>query len=62
MRVFANRVLRGTFGPKREGVTGLRELRNERLHKLFSSQNITQAFKWFHCLKYFMSSLSLSVL
>jgi hypothetical protein len=36
--VFENRVLRRIFGPKRDGVTGgWRKLRNEELHKLYSS-------------------------
>jgi hypothetical protein len=36
--VFENRVLRRTFGPKRDEVAGnWRKLHNEELHNLFSS-------------------------
>jgi hypothetical protein len=39
LRVFENRVLRRIFGPKIDEVTGeWRELHNEELHKLYSSQ------------------------
>jgi hypothetical protein len=39
--VFENRVLRKTFGPKRNKVTGdWRKLHNEELHNLYSSPNI----------------------
>jgi hypothetical protein len=39
-------VLRGIFGPKREDVTGgWRRLYNEKLHNLFSSQNIIRVIK-----------------
>jgi hypothetical protein len=39
--VFENRVLRGIFGPKRDGVTGeWRRLHNEELNDLYSSPNI----------------------
>jgi hypothetical protein len=38
MRVFENRVLRGIFGPKREGeVRGWRRLHNDEHHNLYSS-------------------------
>jgi hypothetical protein len=41
LRVFENRVLRRTFGPKRDDVTGdWRKLHNEKLHNLYSSPNI----------------------
>jgi hypothetical protein len=41
LRVFENRVLRRTFGPKRDEVTGeWRKLHNEELHKLYSSPDI----------------------
>jgi hypothetical protein len=41
LRVFENRVLRRTFGPKRDEVTGgRRKLHNEELHNLYSSPNI----------------------
>jgi hypothetical protein len=36
LRVFGNRVLRGIFGPKRDGVTGeWRRLHNEELNDLY---------------------------
>jgi hypothetical protein len=36
--MYENRVLRRIFGPKRDEVTGgWRKLRNEELHKLYSS-------------------------
>jgi hypothetical protein len=39
--VFENRVLRRTFGPKREEVAGgWRRLHNEELHNLYSLQGI----------------------
>jgi hypothetical protein len=45
--VFENRVLRGIFGPKRDGVTGgWRKLHNEELHNLYSSPNIIRIIKW----------------
>jgi hypothetical protein len=41
LRVFENRVLRGIFGLKRDGVTGeWRRLHNEELNDLYSSSNI----------------------
>jgi hypothetical protein len=41
MRVYENRVLRITLGPKRDKVTGgWRKLHNEELHNLYSSPNI----------------------
>jgi hypothetical protein len=41
LRVFENRVLRRTFGPKRDEVTrGWRKLHNEELHNLYSSPSI----------------------
>jgi hypothetical protein len=46
LRVFQNRVLRGIFGPKRdEDNRVLRELHNEELHDLYSSQNIIRIIK-----------------
>jgi hypothetical protein len=40
LRVFGNRVLRGVFGPKREGVTGCwRKLHNEELYNLYCYPN-----------------------
>jgi hypothetical protein len=45
--VFENRVLRRTFGPKRDGVTGgWRKLHNEELHNLYSSPSIIRIIKW----------------
>jgi hypothetical protein len=41
LRVFENRVMRRTFGPKRDEVTGgWRKLHNEKIHNLYSSPNI----------------------
>jgi hypothetical protein len=46
LRVFVNRVLRRTFGPKRDAVTGYwRKLHKEDLHNLCSSPNITGMIK-----------------
>jgi hypothetical protein len=46
LRVFENRVLRRTFGQKRDGVTGgWRKLHNEELHNLYSSQSIIRIIK-----------------
>ena len=47
LRVFENRVLRGIFGPKRDGVTGeWRKLHNEELSDLYSSPNIVRVLKY----------------
>jgi hypothetical protein len=44
--MFENRVLRRTFGPKGDEVTGdWRKVRNEELHNLFSSPNIITMIK-----------------
>jgi hypothetical protein len=41
LRVFQNRVLRRTFGPKRDEVTGeWRKLNNEELRDLYSSPSV----------------------
>jgi hypothetical protein len=46
LRVFENRVLRGIFGLKRDGVTGeWRRLHNEELNNLYSSPNIIRVIK-----------------
>jgi hypothetical protein len=46
LRVFENRVLRRTFGPKRDEVTGeWRKMHNEELHILYSSPNIIRQIK-----------------
>jgi hypothetical protein len=46
LRVFENRVLRRTFGPTRDDVTGgWRKLHNEELHNLYSSPNIIRMIK-----------------
>jgi hypothetical protein len=43
---FENRVLRRTFGPKREEVAGdWRRLHNEELHNLYTSPNIIGIIK-----------------
>jgi hypothetical protein len=44
--VFENRVLRRTFGPKRDEVTGeWRKMHNVELHILYSSPNIIRQIK-----------------
>jgi hypothetical protein len=46
LRVFENRVVRGIFGPKRDGVTGeWRRLHNEELNDLYSPPNIIRVIK-----------------
>jgi len=46
LRVFENRVLRRTFGPKRDGVTGeWKKLPNEELNDLYSSPNFVRVMK-----------------
>jgi hypothetical protein len=46
LRVFENRVLRRTFGPKREKVAGSwRRLHNKELHNLYTSSNIIRAVR-----------------
>jgi hypothetical protein len=46
LRVFANRVLRRIFGPKRDEVTGeWRKLHNEELHDLYSSPTLVRVIK-----------------
>jgi hypothetical protein len=46
LRVFENRVLRRTFGPKKDEVTGeWSKLRNEELHDLYSSPNTVWVIK-----------------
>jgi hypothetical protein len=46
LRVFENRILRRTFGPKRDEVTGeWRKLHNEELHNLYSSPDIIRQIK-----------------
>ena len=46
LRAFENRVLRGIFGPKRDGVTGeWRKLHNEELNDLYCSPNIFRVMK-----------------
>jgi hypothetical protein len=46
LKLFANRMLRRIFGPKRDEVTGgWRKLHNEELHNLYSSLNITRITK-----------------
>jgi hypothetical protein len=44
--VFENWALRRIFGPKRDNVTGgWRNLHNEEVHNLYSSQNIIRMIK-----------------
>jgi hypothetical protein len=46
LRVFANRVLRRIFGPKRDEVTGeWRKLHNKELRNLYSSPSIIRIIK-----------------
>jgi len=46
LRVFENMVLRRTFGPRRDEVTGeRRRLHNEELNDLYSSPNIVRVIK-----------------
>jgi hypothetical protein len=46
LRVFEHRVLRMTFGSKREEVTGeWRRLHNEELYDLYSSRSIIRVIK-----------------
>jgi len=46
LRVFENMVLRRTFGPRRDEVTGeWRRLHNEKLSDLYSSPNIVRVIK-----------------
>ena len=46
LRVFENRVLRGIFGSKRDGVRGeWRKLHNEELNDLYCSPNIVRVIK-----------------
>jgi hypothetical protein len=46
LRVFENRVLRGIFGPKRDGATGeWRRLHNKELNDLYLSPNIILVIK-----------------
>jgi hypothetical protein len=46
LRVFDNRVLRRTFGSKRDEVTGdWRKLHNEELHNLYSSPSMLRVIK-----------------
>jgi hypothetical protein len=46
LRVYENRVLRRTFGTKREEVAGgWRRLHNEELHNLYASPNIIRVIK-----------------
>ena len=47
LRLFANRVLRRIFGPRRDKVTGeWRKLNNEELNDLHSSPSIVRVVKW----------------
>jgi hypothetical protein len=40
LRVFENRMLRRTFGPKRDEDGSWRKLHNDELHNVYSSPNI----------------------
>ena len=51
LNVFENRVLRGIFGAKRDGVTGeWNKLHNEMLNDLYSSPNIVRVIKSRSCM------------
>ena len=46
IRVFENKVLRKTFGPKKDEITGeWRKLHNVELHALYSSPTIVRGLK-----------------
>jgi hypothetical protein len=46
LRVFENRILRGIFGPRRDGVTEEgRKLHKEELNDLYCSHNVTRVVK-----------------
>jgi hypothetical protein len=45
LRVFEKRVLRRTFGPKRDEDGSRRKLHNDELHNLYSSLNIVRVIK-----------------
>jgi hypothetical protein len=45
LRVFENRVLRRTFGPKKEEDGSWKKLHNDELHELYSSPNIVRMIK-----------------
>jgi hypothetical protein len=45
LRVLENRVLRKTYGPKREGDRSWRKLHNDELHSLYSLPNIVRVIK-----------------
>jgi hypothetical protein len=45
LRVFENRVLRKTFGPKTDEDGSWRKLHNDELHSLYSSPNIFRVIK-----------------
>ena len=45
LRVFENRVLRRTFGPKGDEVMGVEKLHNEELNDLYCSPNIVRVIK-----------------
>jgi hypothetical protein len=45
LRVLVNRMLRNTFGPKREEDGPCRKLYNDELHSLYSSTNIVRVIK-----------------
>ena len=46
LRVFENKVLRKTFGAKRDEITEWRKLQNAEWHALYSSPNIIRNLKW----------------
>jgi hypothetical protein len=46
LEVFENRVLRGIFGPKRNGEAGGSMKLQDELHNLYSSPRIIRMVKW----------------
>jgi hypothetical protein len=45
LRIFANRVFRKRFGPKRDEDVSWRKLHNDKLHSLYSSPSIVRVIK-----------------
>ena len=46
LRVFANRILRWIFGPKRDANGEWKSLHNKELHTLYHSPNVVRRLKW----------------
>ena len=45
LRVFEDRIMRRTFGPKRDEIGEWRRLHNEELHSLYRSPNMVRVIK-----------------